>query len=136
MISIYNYNHYRFSNCTLTLILQIIYAHGQDIVILMIFIQSTKLHSFRLLIFVSHFTMQLKIEILLCGSEVGHIHIGLWVNGSSGSSGVTHFQCCCLVILLQKLSLCCQNHPYRTEINVKTTSKYLSMHGYRILQSL
>ena len=28
------------------------------------------------------------------GSYVGHIQIALWVSGSSGSTGVTHFQPC------------------------------------------
>ena len=33
------------------------------------------------------------------GSLVGHIRIALWVSGSSGSTGVTHFQPCSLVFM-------------------------------------
>ena len=36
------------------------------------------------------------------GSYVGHIRIVLWVSGSSGSTGVTHFQPC--------FWLCCWDH--------------------------
>ena len=38
------------------------------------------------------------------GSYVGHIRIALWVSGSSGSTGVTHFQPCseCSYFLLDE----------------------------------
>ena len=33
------------------------------------------------------------------GSYVGHIRIVLWVSGSNGSTGVTHFQPCGIIML-------------------------------------
>ena len=45
--------------------------------------------------------MQLSKEFTMwvtSGSYVGHIQIVLWVSGSTGSTGVTHFQPCCLYV--------------------------------------
>ena len=44
------------------------------------------------LIFSMSFYITFKKKTLACGSYVGHIRIALWVSGSSGSTGVTHFQ--------------------------------------------
>ena len=39
---------------------------------------------------VSYITFKKKTST--CGSYVGHIWIVLWISGSNGSTGVTHFQ--------------------------------------------
>ena len=40
-----------------------------------------------------------KKKTSICGLQVGHIRIVLWVSGSNGSTGVTHFQPCGIIML-------------------------------------
>ena len=82
-------------------------------------------------------------------SYVGHIQIILWVSGSSGSTGVTHFQpcgeqlmkvrgcpiCSYLVVLLFVVVMVVEERsPYRFRIkndrNCNPKGRYVSMNAY------
>ena len=48
--------------------------------------------------YISYFKKENFSMWVTSGSYVGHIQIVLWVSGSNGSTGVTHFQPCSVVV--------------------------------------